>query len=418
METHDLSLSERERFLLDALTSDSSARSRRRARIVIAWADGQNARTIAHFLNARPNRVEQLVQQFQEKRLAIFSAAARRRVENSPPPHANRADSLTSQCSMQDAARFILKQQFSKFKKTEADVARRVVEIAATTMPSVSADTVGGVGAAENGQAVHDMRVALRRMNSAFRLFKPYLPNKRVKKLRGVMEELRDTLGAARNLDVLSEHLETYCEKLSSEDSAQLARVLEAWKRERSELQGTLIKLLDSGEYKAWRDRMDAFLDDDAGDDSPRIAEALPPLLWKQYGAVRAYEVGLDGASPERLHALRIDVKRLRYTLEFFEDAFETKPASLIEPLVKLQDHLGRVQDAVVGAQALTDFIGAEGDRAKKAGESIPEFRAIAAYHAFLLRRIDGLGERLREGWSPVVGLRYRRGLGRAAAGL
>src|SRR5437867_10258027 len=108
---------------------------------------------------------------------------------------------------MRAAARHILDRQFSKLKHIES-----------------------AVRAADDIEAVHDMRVACRRMNSALRLFKNYLPSKRVKKLRPVLEDLRDTLGATRDLDVLQQDLETYRAGTPEQDYAQLQCLAEAWR--------------------------------------------------------------------------------------------------------------------------------------------------------------------------------------------
>jgi CHAD domain-containing protein len=59
----------------------------------------------------------------------------------------------------------------------------------------------------------------------------------------------------------------------------------------------------------------------------------------------------------QRLHALRIACKKLRYVLEFFVSLFPGKnTARLVEHLRTLQDHLGRWHDLVVQQEALHHF--------------------------------------------------------------
>jgi CHAD domain-containing protein len=81
-----------------------------------------------------------------------------------------------------------------------------------------------------------------------------------------------------------------------------------------------------------------------------RVRDVVPALVHAQLSAVRAYDewVASGKAPHERFHRLRIQVKLLRYTLEFFKDALgpEAKPA--IERLKSLQDHLGGMHDTVV----------------------------------------------------------------------
>jgi CHAD domain-containing protein len=381
---------------LHALRIDPSARARQSAHIVLGWAEGKDERALARELATRPQRVQRVVEAFTAKRLEIFSAAARQRILHpTKPKPASPLPVHTAPTTMHAAAQKILAHQFSKLQNVEA-----------------------AVRAGNDADAVHDMRVASRRIHSALRLFKNFLPRKRVKKLRKVLEELRATLGAARNLDVLCANLDAYRITANVAEPAQLERVLAAWRNERAQLQTALLVLLDSETYLAWQERLSAFVNAPPNDASPRVADVLPALLWKQYGAVRVYETRWRDANAQTLHALRIDLKRLRYTLEFFADEFGGKPNVLLDPLIALQDQLGEIQDAVVAGQALTEFIGAQVKHAEAEGRAVPEFQTVAAYHAYLTQRIAALGAHLPEQLAIIFGAMFRRQLGELAATL
>lgn len=408
METRALNLSESERVLVMALVEDSSSRARRRARILLDAADGRESTSIARALNTRNRSVRLVLLRFDEKRLDIFSAAARKRVQSkgaalSPPEKHD----LTAHSTMRQAARYVLRQQFSKLNKVE-----------------------DAVRAAREVESVHDMRVACRRLNSAFRLFRRDLPAKRVKRLRGALEQLRDTLGEIRNLDVLGENLDAYCATAPDTDKPNLLELQTVWHNERTRIHADLVTLLDSAQIGTWKQRMGAFLDDDKPDHTPHVARALPALLWKQYGRVRAYETLMADASLEQLHALRIEIKRLRYTLEFFrgilagslpmarEAAEQEITDTLIKPLVTLQDQLGAIQDAVVAGRALTDFIAAQAEGAKQSATAAPDFRGVAAYAAFLQEHIGELRRGVPERWNVILDAPYRERLARATASI
>lgn len=406
METPVLTLSEQERFLVTALLDDSSSRARRRARILLDVADGQDPANVARALHTRPQSVERALAGFDAKRLDTFSAAALRRVQTpAQPPTEPGNEALTADMTMRLAAIQILDKQFHKLTKEQENVRE-----------------------AQNVEAIHDMRVACRRLNSAFRLFRLDLPAKRVKRLRGQLEVLRDLLGEIRNLDVLGEGLDHYRTKAHSNDKTHLDELAAAWKSERAKKHAELLAFIDSAQMAEWVSRMDAFLEDTANDETPRVAEVLPAVIWRQYGTVRAYETIFKDATLEQLHALRIDIKRLRYTLEFFldvlargvpgnaETARERTTKTLIQPLIELQDQLGAIQDAVVGGQELTDFIAAQADDARKTGAAAPEFRAIAAYHAALHQRITELRRDVPPMWNLILGNKYRGRLAQAVA--
>ncbi len=67
--------------------------------------------------------------------------------------------------------------------------------------------------------------------------------------------------------------------------------------------------------------------------------------------------VGKAGLPLAEYHALRIDLKRFRYTLEFFRDVLGPPAADAIEALKVLQDVLGDLQDARVAVDHLRSVI-------------------------------------------------------------
>src|SRR5229473_6320504 len=87
------------------------------------------------------------------------------------------------------------------------------------------------------------------------------------------------------------------------------------------------------------------------------VRHVAPSLIYRRYETVRAYEPILDRASLDTLHTLRIDAKRLRYTLEAFEEVLGSEAKEVIEMVKAVQDHLGDLQDARVAAGLIHDFI-------------------------------------------------------------
>lgn len=395
METRAFTLTETERRELGALSSDRTVRAQRRARIILGAAEGRDETSIARELGSRPVTIQRALNAFHEKRLGAFSAAARKRATSSTSPSTPDLAALAAQLPMPTAARLVLKHQFSKLERLQAAV-------------RTNADV----------DAVHDLRVTCRRLNSALRLFRNYLPAKRARKLRRVLEQVRETLGVSRNLDVLLADLDAYRAEAPIQADSQLARVAEAWRAERDLQQLPLLKLLDSEKFRAWGEQMSAFLNSPARAAAPRVADILPAQLWRQYGAVRAFQTRYETAPLQELHTLRIEIKRFRYTLEFFASVFAEQPDALLEPLVTLQDLLGAIQDAVVAGQALATFMRVQARRAKRVGADIPEFQALAAYHAHLHAKIQSLRAQLPERFAIVLDLAFRQQLANLTANL
>ena len=80
-------------------------------------------------------------------------------------------------------------------------------------------------------------------------------------------------------------------------------------------------------------------------------------MIYDQYGIVRAYETALLDAPLDTLHALRIDAKRLRYTLEAFQEVLDSDAGKIIDAVKALQDHLGTLQDARVAGAMMSDYL-------------------------------------------------------------
>jgi len=72
---------------------------------------------------------------------------------------------------------------------------------------------------------------------------------------------------------------------------------------------------------------------------------------------VRAFDSVIENASLEQLHALRIEFKKLRYTVEFFREVLGEQSQQVISDLKTIQDHLGDLNDAQVAIKILRDFL-------------------------------------------------------------
>ena len=63
-----------------------------------------------------------------------------------------------------------------------------------------------------------------------------------------------------------------------------------------------------------------------------------------------------DPERREELHNMRISIKRLRYTMEFFAINYDKHFTDLIETIIDLQDVLGDVHDNDVVLEVLTEY--------------------------------------------------------------
>jgi CHAD domain-containing protein len=98
------------------------------------------------------------------------------------------------------------------------------------------------------------------------------------------------------------------------------------------------------------------------------------PLLATDYFA-RARKLLAEDPPPAKLHALRLDTKRLRYTLELFRPCYGPGLEARLEALRRVQQLLGEVNDSVATATLLPQ--GARGRRflENRAETQAQEFR-------------------------------------------
>jgi CHAD domain-containing protein len=268
---------------------------------------------------------------------------------------------------------------------------------------------------------VHDMRVAVRRTRSALRLLEPYFRQKAIAGYSRSLRKLARVLGAVRDLDVQIEDLTRFA--ATSPDHAEgIAGAVALLDARRTTARRALNRLFDRGSYRRFMADYSAFLTTPGkgaraleGDDGHpvRLRYALPELVYRHLGAVRAYSDVIADADATTLHALRIEFKRLRYVVALFSDVMGSSAAEFIEELKAIQDHLGRVNDLAIAHDRIAELIG-EFDAQTDAG-------TIAALHAYSAS-IDAEGEGLRAGvmlvWNRFNTKKVQRHLALAIAGL
>ncbi|MCK4300380.1 MAG: CHAD domain-containing protein, partial [Planctomycetes bacterium] len=223
-----------------------------------------------------------------------------------------------------------------------------------------------GTRLGEDIEELHDMRVATRRMRSAFGVFSPYFdPDALQPFLKGLRRTGR-ALGGVRDLDVFMEKAQRYLDQLPEEERSSLDPLLADWKEQREAKRYQMLRYLDSKKYEQFvRDFGEFLLTEGAGalpapTDKPlphRVCHLVPTLIYNRYQVVRGYETVIEGAPIETLHALRIDCKRLRYSLEFFREALAPEAEDVIKEVVTVQDHLGDLHDADVACSLLVAFL-------------------------------------------------------------
>ena len=231
---------------------------------------------------------------------------------------------------------------------------------------------VGNLPAMQDGdpEALHQMRVALRRLRAAISLFADMLLNPQMEAMKAELKWIAGELGPARELDVFIKRVVKPVTdgKPNGPGVAVLTKDLQ---QRREEALARAHAAIESLRFRSLVLEMAAWIE--IGDWTRNAAEPTRALREQLIAAAAAVELRrrwkkilqrgarLDELDPQRRHKLRIQAKKLRYASEFFTGAFLGKKAAqrredFVASLEKLQDALGDLNDIAVH-EGLTERI-------------------------------------------------------------
>jgi CHAD domain-containing protein len=252
-------------------------------------------------------------------------------------------------------------------------------------------------------EGVHQLRVAMRRLRSVLKVFRPVTDAPQGRALDEALQGFLKLLGPARDWDVFLAGIGAEMADLLPDDRRMRA-LLRAAEAERQTAYKGLAEALDGPAWRAlllagiafvlrkpWRDGAD-----------PERLERLeaPPqdfaalVLGKRWRKLRKAGEDIEELEPEALHELRLDAKRLRYAAEVMAPIFPSKATRRFQRnLSALQEELGLSNDASV-ARGLVQHL----DRDKDAGRAW----AIGIVEGWCLARTTADREAILEIWDKL----------------
>lgn len=218
-----------------------------------------------------------------------------------------------------------------------------------------------GVRCGKDPEDVHDMRVAIRRLRAAIKVFAAYLPES----FESIRQELRwigRLLGEVRDLDVQLAQLDEWRDRFSDEQRSALGTVVTALRVRRGRARGRLVHALNSSRYstlvEAFTRAISLSFAEDGQSSSESVVAIAPDVVRKRYRAFhKAGKRVKHDSSPERYHRARIRAKQLRYMLEFLSPLYGEPAVSMADRLSTLQDVLGTNQDSYTARETLHDIM-------------------------------------------------------------
>lgn len=209
----------------------------------------------------------------------------------------------------------------------------------------------------QDAEAVHDMRVASRRTREALRLFEGAYPRHGMRRWARRMRDITRGLGQVRDADVYRIHLISLVDGATPSERTALAYLIgreDGAREARVAAMHACVIGLDLG---ARRSAWETFAQRPAGADlSEPLGSFSRAAIAPRVDAVYAHlPEALDEMASAAQHAMRIDMKRLRYAVETFAPAFGPAFDDRYPVLKEFQDVLGELHDRDV----FTDHVAA-----------------------------------------------------------
>lgn len=225
-----------------------------------------------------------------------------------------------------------------------------------------------GVRLGEDPEALHQARVATRRLRSDLRTFRSLLDPVWNEDLRAELGWLGGELGTVRDLDVLDDRIRGRVKLLPDEDADVAPKLLSRVRTEREAARAELMSAMREPRYLVLLDRVVAAASDPAV--QPEMAEmpaerVMGDLMDGPWRHLRRTIDALGPASVDAdLHQARIRAKRARYAAETLAPVFGKRARRFAARAADLQTVLGEHQDAVMAVSWLRAQAGGTSARA------------------------------------------------------
>lgn len=267
----------------------------------------------------------------------------------------------------------------------------------------------------EKADELRKFRVATRRLRAAMRLFRSAFRASELQPLADGLGEVADAVGLVRDLDVRIAGLIDWATARSPESVAAVQPLVDGWTAERRSGMAILERRLASRRHARLLARLVDLVHPVERPGRPErqgriVRDLAGSQVFRAFERVREFAPTVRWADAPTLHRLRIQAKRLRYSLEFLADVLGPDKAWLVEHLVALQDHLGALNDATVTAAAVRTFL--EHQQVRLTAEQRTE---VVAYLDDRERTARALRRGTSRPWRAVNGITFARRLARTA---
>jgi len=242
--------------------------------------------------------------------------------------------------------------------KTASTATRKFAREQADRLLGRLAFQIGRTIKSHNADAVHDLRVTIRRFAQALRAFKPCFQGKGLRKIRRELKQIMAVAGEVRNHDIALKLLAKRAQRTGFHTKIQGGR------REAERSLITLLKRwLERKSSLKWRTALEAAAaqSQDNFCKSP-LAQTSRQMLpgFAQDFFEQGDEAASAKAEPREMHRFRLTSKKFRYTLELFTPLYGAPLNPKLEAIRRGQALLGEINDYETVRNMLAQYEGTE----------------------------------------------------------
>ena len=202
-------------------------------------------------------------------------------------------------------------------------------------------------------EILHDFRVAIRRTRAALVWEKNIFSAKIISRFKKDFAFVGKLSNDLRDLDVYLLNKPKYKSMLPAVLRDDIDPLFDYLGKQRSVSFQKVVRSLHSKKYVSIIQNWETFLNEPLHDIALGPNAKIPVFglaskkIYQQYrDVVKAGQRILENSDDEALHRLRIQCKKLRYLIQFFDNLYPSKKINtLVEQLKKVQDMLGNYND-------------------------------------------------------------------------
>jgi len=217
--------------------------------------------------------------------------------------------------------RYTLRPEFGLEMTTPAQeatgrIVRAMLELIAANLPGIIDDL--------DTEFLHDYRICLRKIRSLLSLVKGVYPVDDTQQIRTILGDLARQTNRLRDLDVYLLAREEYLELVPPAFRPALNRMFDDFSAEREKEVRRVVSKISSSAVGRLRSKISScFAEETVHEPAPAARLSVGSLVFsaihRRYRKICKLAAGIDAATPdEGIHQLRIECKKLRYLMEFF----------------------------------------------------------------------------------------------------